>query len=311
MPVANTQKLLVVPFREVRHFRPDDVLHYESIELRASQYGWTIPAHRHSELHQFQLLTQGSMTVTLDGESHAVTAPAAVMIAPGVVHGFAYDRGSVGCQVSVPSETLATLSAQSPTTANRLSQNILIDLSLPGAKKEECALRFDMLGEEFASQHDGRADALNAHAILLALWFLRHATSCGANVQRRILRDTLVQRFRNLVEHHFLEHRPLRFYASALNVTADHLSRVCRSVTRTSALDIVHERVVLEARRMLMHTGSTVADVAGQLGFSDVGYFSRFFKVATGMSPSDYRNLLASGLTPRPPAHRDSARSAY
>lgn len=304
MPTSSNQNLLVVPFREVRHFKPDDSLYCESIQLRASQHEWTIPAHRHQELHQFQLLTHGRMTCTLDGERHLLAAPAAAMIACGAVHGFVYDTDSAGCQVSVPSEALASLSSHSPATASRLSQSILIDLSLCAASREACTQRFALLGEEFAGQHEGRADALHAHATLLALWFLRHATSRDGSVQRQALRDTLVQRFRALVDDHFLDHQPLSFYAARLNVTADHLSRVCRSVTRSSALELVHERVALEARRMLVHTGATVADVASQLGFADVAYFSRFFKGRTGASPSDYRQAVARGLAPLPSSTR-------
>jgi AraC family transcriptional activator of pobA len=300
MPAANAQKLLVVPFREVRHFRPDDCLHCEPIQLRAAQYGWTIPAHRHAGLHQFQLLTEGGMTATLDGAHQVLKAPHALMIAPGVVHGFVYETGSQGCQVSIPSTVLAALSTHSPAMATRLSQSISIDLLSLDVQRQDCFRLFDMLGDEFACQHDGRADALNAHAILLALWFLRHLRSHHGGTRRPVLRDTLVQRFHGLIERHFLEHRPLGFYAGALGVTADHLSRVCRSVFRTSALDMVHERVALEARRMLTHTDLTVADIAIQLGFSDAAYFSRFFKVVAGTSPSDYRSLLALGLAPVP-----------
>lgn len=304
MPSSSTQSLLVVPFREVRHFKPDDSLYFESIQVRASQHEWTIPAHRHPELHQFQLLTHGRMACTIDGERHVLAAPAAVMIARGAVHGFVYDTDSTGCQVSVPSEAFASLSHHSPVTTSRLSQSILIDLSLCTASLEECVQRFALLGDEFAGQHEGRADALHAHAILLALWFLRHATARDGGVQRQALRDTLVQRFRALVDDHFLDHQPLSFYAARLNVTADHLSRVCRSITRSSALELVHERVALEGRRMLVHTSATVAEVAAQLGFADVAYFSRFFKGRTGASPSDYRQAVARGLAPLPSSAR-------
>jgi AraC family transcriptional activator of pobA len=51
---------------------------------------------------------------------------------------------------------------------------------------------------------------------------------------------------------------------------------------------------------MLAHVDLTVADVAERLGFDDVGYFSRFFKVATGSAPSAYREALAVGLAAAP-----------
>jgi len=297
-----TAAALVVPFREVRHFRPDDSLHYEAIRVRASQSGWTIPAHRHEGLHQFQLLTEGAVVGLLDGERHVLKAPAALMVAPGVVHSFVYQPDSTGSQVTVPSEALASLSAHSPAVAQRLSQKLVLDEAALGDGVADCAQRFAMLGDEFLAQRAGRAEALQAHVVLLALWFLRHQEATSGSGRRQALRDTLVQRYRGLVELHFAEHQPLGFYAGALGVTADHLSRVCRATTSTSALELLHQRVALEAKRMLVHADLTIADVAGRLGFDDVGYFSRFFKTTTGIAPSAYREALATGLAAAPAA---------
>lgn len=299
--------LLVVPFREVRHFRPDDSLHHEAIRVRASQHQWTIPAHRHENLHQFQLLTEGAMVGTLDGERHVLRAPAALMVPPGVVHGFVYDKDSAGSQVTVPSESLAPLARHAPALGQRLAQQLVLDEAVLGNGVAEGRRLFDTLGDEFAGQRPGRAEALQSHATLLALWFVRHLAADGGGGRRQALRDTLVQRYRALVERHYAEHRPLGFYAASLGVTVDHLSRVCRATTRCSALELLHQRVGLEAKRLLVHTDATVAGVAAQLGFEDVGYFSRFFKGETGAAPSAFREALALGLAPAPPAADQAA----
>jgi len=296
--------LLVVPFREVRHFMPEDSLHVESIGVRAQQHHWRIPAHRHEELHQFQFLAQGALVGTLDGERHSLRAPAALMVAPGVVHGFDYEPDSVGTQVTVPSSELASLCAHSPMLAQQLGQTLVLDAARLGDTASTCASHFSVLAEEFQSQRIGRADALRAHVVLLALWFLRQEMSATGIGRRQALRDTLVQRYRALLERHFHEHRPLAFYADALEVTADHLSRVCRAVASTSALALLHERVVLEAKRVLAHTPMTVSEAALHLGFDDAAYFSRFFKAEVGCAPSAFRLRIASGAQAVPAAAR-------
>jgi len=143
-------------------------------------------------------------------------------------------------------------------------------------------------------------EALQAHAVLLTTWFLRHAVAEGADEARRALRDTLVQRFRAALELHLRRHQPLGFYAEALNVTPDHLSRACRAVTGQSALALLQDRLLLEARRLLGYTDATVADVARELGFDDPAYFSRFFARRAGMSPLAYRGALQSGKAIHP-----------
>ena len=116
------------------------------------------------------------------------------------------------------------------------------------------------------------------------------------------MRDTLTHRYRSLLELHFRRHQPIGFYADALGVTPDHLGRTCRATSGLGALDLLHERMLLEARRMLAYTPVPVTGVAQQLGFEDPGYFSRFFTRRAGLSPSAYRGSVADGRA-APPEH--------
>ncbi len=289
--------LLMIPFREVRHDQPDDVLHYEPIKVRGKLHQWTIPAHRHEGLHQLQLLVRGGMLATLDGEQIELAAPLALMVTPGVVHGFTYQRDSVGYQVTLPSSALRALLAGSPALLPRLEQPLLVPAQeLDEEDRQECEALFQRLGAEFERSRPGRAEALRCHALLLGLWFLRRDAGTRASQRSAALRDALVQRYRSLLELHFRKHQPISFYATALGVTADHLSRVCRLTTGTSALDLAHERVLLEARRLLAYTPATVVEVAHDLGYEDPAYFSRFFAKLAGQAPSTYRSAIAQGI---------------
>lgn len=292
---AKPSPLLLVPFREVRHDQPEDVLHYEPIHVRGQLHHWTIPAHQHADLHQFQLLLQGSVQATLDGTPCVLQAPMALMVPPGVVHGFVYDRESTGHQVTLPSEALRAALAHAPALASQLAAPILVAGPTLGADAAACESLFLALAQEFQARQPGRAEALHGHALLLALWFVRREAATLATLRRQVLRDTLVQRYRTLLEAHFRRQAPVSFYATELGVTADHLSRVCRSTTGSSALDLMHERVLLEARRLLAYTPATVVHVARELGFDDPGHFSRFFSKLAGQSPSAYRAAVAQG----------------
>lgn len=284
--------LLLVPFHEVRHEQPDDCLHYETVAVRAHALDWTIPAHRHEGLHQFQFLTHGSVRGTIDGRAFEAAAPALLMLAPGSVHGFTYTRDAVGHQVTVPSATLRQQLGGSGLAETELGSSFVI----AGRQEEECAVLFERLAREFRAQSPGRVHALLACATLIAVEFLRRR---GEQFEREGLqgvRDTLVQRFLALVEQHHRAHRPLSFYAGRLGVTPDHLSRTCRNVARRSAQQFLHERLLLEARRLLAYTPMPVTEVALQLGYQDPAYFSRFFSRQTGNTPSEYRDLVARGV---------------
>jgi AraC family transcriptional activator of pobA len=79
------------------------------------------------------------------------------------------------------------------------------------------------------------------------------------------------------------------FYAGRLALTANHLNALCRRVLNKTASALIHERVVAEAQRRLVHSAQPVAEVADALGFDDASYFTRYFKKYVGQTPEDFR----------------------
>jgi AraC family transcriptional activator of pobA len=286
---------IAVAFREVRHFGPEDCLHCEAIEVRGRLHDWTIPAHRHEGLHQFQWLERGRARVWLDQVPREVDAPAVLMVAPGCVHAFEYAHGCTGCQVTVPTSMLRRAFAGAPALAARLAPSLVLTADGLAEAGAQARALFSGLAEEFRAAAPGRTEALQAHVVLLATWLLRHAGVARADEARQALRDTLVQRYRALLEIHWRRRPTLGVFAAELNVTPDHLSRACRAAVGLSALALMHERVLLEARRLLAYTDAGVAEVARELGFADPAHFSRFFARGAGRSPLAYRAALLSG----------------
>jgi AraC family transcriptional activator of pobA len=291
-----SEPLLLVPFREVRHDRPDDCVHYEPVAVRGQEMDWTIPAHRHEGLHQFQLLARGSAQGTVDGRSFEGAAPLLKMIAPGSVHGFTYSRDAVGHQLTVPSAMLRQLLGGMEVAQETLGSSFLVTGDAAQGVAGESLRQFEALAREFAGSAPGRVPALLAHATLIALQFLRVRGAQHAMEKPRGARDTLVQRYRTLLDAHFHEQQALAFYAQSLAVSADHLSRACRNATGQSAQQLLHERLMLEARRLLAYTAAPVARIAAQLGYADPAYFSKFFARTVGETPTAYRGLVARGV---------------
>lgn len=285
--------LLLVDFEEVRHKQPDDCLHYESVAVRGNEMNWTIPAHHHEGLHQFQFLQKGGVQGTIDGREFKAAGPVMLMLAPGSVHAFTYTRHAVGHQVTVPTATLERLLGGSNLVSGALDQSFVIEKPTGAA---ELAVLLTQLAREFSGASHGRVHVLQAMATLVAVRFVRERGVRFEREQRPGVRDTLVRRFGALVEQHFASPQPLDFYAGQLGVTPDHLSRSCRLVARKSALQMLHDRRMLEARRLLAYTPMPVVDVAVQTGFEDPAYFSRSFRREVGHSPSEYRTLVASGV---------------
>lgn len=100
---------------------------------------------------------------------------------------------------------------------------------------------------------------------------------------------TLLKNFQAKVNESFQELHEVGDYAAMLHISAGHLSEVVKMQSGKPAIKHIHERLTLEARRLLFHTNHSLKEIAFALGFSDPSYFNRFFKRETGQTPSDYR----------------------
>ena len=107
----------------------------------------------------------------------------------------------------------------------------------------------------------------------------------------------LVVRYRDLIEQHYREERRLEFYADRLAVTPARLNAACRARLGTTASGLLHDRILTEAKRCLIYTGMSVAEVGYALGFDDPAYFSRFFSKRTGLPPGRLREGLGATHT--------------
>jgi AraC family transcriptional activator of pobA len=129
---------------------------------------------------------------------------------------------------------------------------------------------------------------LSAHLAVLLTYLSRLYTEQlpgpAASADQRLLHAYQAQ-----VEVSFREVHEVSAYAAQLQLPAKYLSEVVKAQSGKPAIKHVHERLVLEARRLLFYTDQSLKEIAFELGFSEASYFSRFFKRETGLTPLAYR----------------------
>ncbi|MGE8432259.1 MULTISPECIES: AraC family transcriptional regulator [Chryseobacterium] len=96
------------------------------------------------------------------------------------------------------------------------------------------------------------------------------------------------QDFENLVEQHFTEHKSIAYYADLLGISSKHLNRIVQTVVQKTATEVITERVVLEAKRMLMYLDESLVEIAFRLGYEEYSYFVRVFRKSSGMTPTQF-----------------------
>ena len=99
----------------------------------------------------------------------------------------------------------------------------------------------------------------------------------------------LLKKFVQLVNNNYLEKRTVEEYAELLSVTAKHLSRVIKESSGKNALAHINERIVSEAKSLILYTDLDMTEVCYRLNFSDPANFSKFFKKQVGTAPLEFK----------------------
>jgi AraC family transcriptional regulator, transcriptional activator of pobA len=102
----------------------------------------------------------------------------------------------------------------------------------------------------------------------------------------------LANRFKYLVEKHFVESRTVHAYASKMNIDPNHLSDIVKKAFGRSPLEMIHDMLFLEAKVRLGSTDKTITEIAHALQFEDQAHFSHFIKKRSGLSPLELRRKL-------------------
>jgi len=256
-----------------------DAFNFEWIPERSRPNDWNIPAHRHDALLQFLYIRSGHGHVVIESEKTPFDPPCLVVTAA--------QRALESIAKSVSTSLVAVL--QRPA---------VIHVRGSAASDETLMPLFQMLEYEFRRGAAGYTAA--GMSLLMALFVQAARLIDDANVPVAALaarRSLQIRRFRELIAQHFREHRPVEFYAAALDVTPPQLGRICREELGSSPTALINDHLIREAQRDLVYSGMTVKQIAHSLGFEDSAYFSRYFRKQTGATPREFQSA----------AHRDLA----
>jgi AraC family transcriptional regulator, transcriptional activator of pobA len=239
---------------------------------------WRVEAMRTLSEPCFLWFTKGQGRITVAGVTRGYTANNAVFIPAGVMHGFEVGPQVFGTAVFFGKDTTVTLPKEPQHLRIREVHS-----------QQELNVTLDMIQREMESDVAAHDRATRHYLGLLGVWLERQVNKSAGDTPRPDAARRLVSRYTALMELNFRRGISVGELACELGVTATHLTRCCRETCGRSAIELLQDRRIFEARKLLSETDMAVGRIGQSLGFTSAAYFTRAFQHRTGQSPSAFR----------------------
>lgn len=268
-----------------------EFVHIEDIITRSRLYDWQISPHSHQNMFQILFVKEGMVNVWLDGTIQKIEAPCSVTIPSGVVHAFQFSPGTSGSVVTISDLLLTDARYQ---RSHALFQPLfevsrIITFTKQDSQAQRIGRILELMQMEFDWPEIGRGSMFEWLLRILLMIIRRQMAALQIPDSTKGYSRQMFRQYQTLVDQHFRDHWTIRQYADTLGLSQARLNRLCQSFLKKNAQQMLHDRLILEAQRLLIYTSASSAMVAYELGFQDPAYFSRFFKRQTGLAPGKFR----------------------
>lgn len=267
-----------------------DFLHIEPLRDRSGPHDWRIRPHTHPDHMQVLLVRSGGGTIRMEDQTMPIPAPGILVVPAGIIHQIDFEPGTDGYVVTAALGCLKAAAASDPRLIKVAGHPAVYPLTDTGVSIPAVIDTFEWLHRDFIWSAPGRRTAILAQYMRVLVVMLRlYISYDDPGIAAPDRNYDLLVRYRSLLEGHFRSQRSLGFYARSLAVTQTRLNSACKARAGKTASDLLYERIIMEAKRYLVYTESSVVQVAHLTGFDDPAYFNRFFTQRVGLSPGAFR----------------------
>jgi len=249
--------------------------------------------HKHSFYH-LVYFTEGSGRHSIDFVNFPVEVGQIYFMIPGQVHAWEFEAKPDGFIVNFSEEYLNALIVN----ARYLDQFSFFSgiaseqvITIPTEERPRVEVILETVIREGNSKEELKDDFARTALVQLFIQVSRYASKEDVK-QQNTYNYLLLRNFQKLIDLHYKEKKLTKDYAAMLYITPNHLNALSKDVTGRSAGELIRDRIVLEAKRLLVNAKMTVAEIAQELDFIDNSYFSKFFKKYVGVTPEIFRKQI-------------------
>ena len=280
---------LEIPIHDITSEKSDISFKFFPLEQK-SRYDTSI-AHRHNYYEIFFFIKGGGIH-TFDFETFPVESNSIHFVSPGQVHLLDRALKSYGYVILFSRDFYSfdlnnkDILLELPFLNNHSSKPIL---SLSESEIQVFLQIIKNIQDEYNSEDILRENILRSYLNIFLMksknfFQLKNAVFLEDNPSSQ-----LVFQFKILLEKNYQKLHLVKEYAQLLSVTCDNLNKATKKSMGMNSSEVITNRIILEAKRLLMHSDMNNNEIAFYLNYDDPSYFSRFFKSKIGISPSDFR----------------------
>jgi AraC-like DNA-binding protein len=250
--------------------------------------------HGHSFYH-LVLFTAGSGRHTIDFTHFTVQPYQVYFMVPGQVHSWHFEGAVDGYLVHFsPAFFQSFLNDQQYLQRFDFFKGdaAAAVLKIPVPLRETVLQLFEQMLAELEKPKEGGLDMIRMYLLQFFIQLERSSTK-GVQHQIPLQKQLLLNNFQQLINQHYNTIRLPKEYAELLYITPNHLNALCQDLLGKTAGEVIRDRVLLEAKRLLVNQGLTITEIAYHLNFQDNSYFNRFFKKNTGLTPEAFRKQFS------------------
>jgi AraC family transcriptional regulator, transcriptional activator of pobA len=271
-------------------------IYYNTIAGYLSRYPFIIKDHTH-DFFSILMFTKGNGTIKINNDRYTVQPQTIYLIAPNQIHSFEELSDAEGvifffCQDFYVEEysfiRLLNVFSYTSQVANNYCNPCIF---LSDADYKSVNIVIESVKDEYGSltlaQNSAGIIRSYLNILLLKLTDLYQKESDSVNKTDSIIIHTLSQ----LVESNYIREQQVGFYSSAINISESHLNDLCNRHFNCGLKKILQNRLMQEARKLLMSSDLSVAEIGYNLNFVDNSYFNKVFKNLTGITPKRFREM--------------------
>lgn len=281
-----------IPIYDIQNFKAykNDGILVSRFGYYATQHQHLHSAHRHSFYH-LVFFTSGSGHQQIDFKRFDVKAGLIYFMIPGQVHSWDFETEPDGYIINFSTDYLSSFLLKPNYLENFLFFSGQPDqqvLELEEKVQQKITSIFEDILKEGQNEKPINDDLVKT---LLVRLFIEIARNKNEISTKHSYNHTILKNFKDLIEKNYAHLRLPKQYAELLYITPNHLNALCNDFLGVSAGILIRERVILEAKRLLINLDLLISEVATKLNFDDQSYFIKFFKKYEGLTPEKFRKL--------------------